>query len=357
MGIACNRWTPTALASGLLLGGPRALAQQTPARSEPPLRVLWTSEDPACDGDDVAERALGLVSPGIVPRPLRASVEVRREGPLWVVRLDTQSGEQSGHRVLRADSCQEIEDALALLLAMTMESRLDAALPEPALPGPAAQVPAPAPTAVPEEPFPVLPPEPESGPGLLRGGFVRVAGKAGLEQQPGLALGVGAAAGVRLGDFEVGVSGTHWPATAEPIPDNDGARLLIRRENLGLRGCWNAWRAGDFVLAPCVMPELTWFFFESEGLLVENLSGKASALWSVGASAEVRYELFDGALAVSLAVGANLEQSQPFTRELLPPEGADAADMDANAAAPPSSTIYTTEAIGPRLEIGVDARF
>jgi len=360
MGIVCRtRWTQAALASSLLCGPARALAQASPAPAEPPLRVLWTSEDPACDGDDVAARAVHLVTPGVVPRPLRASVEVRREGPLWVVQLETQSGEQAGHRILRAESCREIEDALALLLAMTMESGLDVPPPE-ALPPPA---PAVAPTAAPPSPPAPDPsladePEPESGPGLFRGGFARLAGKAGLLQQPGLALGVSAAAGVRLGEFEVGVSGTHWPSTAEPIPNREGARLLIRRENLGLRGCWNAWRAGNFAVAPCVAPELTWFFYESEGLL-ENTSDMAPVLLSLGASAELRYELFGGAVALSLGVGVNVEKSQPFRLALEPLADGAAGEMGENDAEAPTlhEPVYDTKEIGPRLEIGFDARF
>jgi hypothetical protein len=342
------RWAQLPLVSSLLLGAPGALAQPSPAPEEPPLRVLWTSEDPECDGGDVAARALRLVTPGVVPRPLRADVEVRREGPLWVVRLETQSGEQTGRRSLKADSCREIEDALALLLAMTMESGLD----EPPPPPPPAAKPAPPPPPAAIEPVP--PPAPtDEGPGLFRGIFLRVSGKAGWLQQPGLALGASAAAGVRLGDFEVGVGGTYWPSTAQPIDEFEGARVLIRRENLGLRGCWNAWRAGSLVIAPCLSPEITVFRFESEGLLRNRTNSVPPAL-SVSASAELRYELFGGALAVSLGAGVSVERPQPFTIEPIIDED-DAQDENASRVEP--LEVYNTKAIAPRLEIGVDARF
>lgn len=364
MGIASRlRWVPISLVPSLLLGSPRALAQPAPAPAEPPLRVLWTSEDPECDGGEVAGRALALVTPGVVPRPLRASVEVRREGPLWVVRLETQSGEQTGRRILRAESCREIEDALALLLAMTLEARLDPGASEPA-PAPAATPPAAAAQPTPASPAPAAPepapaepetPEPDeddAGPGLFRGVFVRAAGKVGWRQQPGLALGVSGAAGVLLGDFELGASATLWPSTAEPIEQFEDARIHVRRQSLGLRGCWNAWRAGGFAFAPCVTPELTLFHFEAEGLTLPY-EGSPDPLFSVGASAELRYELFGGVLALSLGAGVNLEPAQPFQiRDIV-----DANDEAENAAPTEPLKVYTSKAIGPRLELGVDARF
>jgi hypothetical protein len=350
-------WARTSLVSGLLLGGTRALAQPSPAPEEAPLRVLWTSEDPACDGEGVAARARSLVAPGVVPRPLRASVEVRREGPLWVVHVETQSGAQTGRRSLRAESCHELEGAIALLLAMTMESGLDTPAPQAA------------PPAVPELPSALPPEQPcssevppadpdeapprDASPGLYRGLFVRVGGKAGWGQQPGLALGAAAAAGVRLGDFELGASGTYWPATEEVIEEVEGARVSIGRSSVGLRGCWNAWRAEGLVLAPCVSPAVTWYQFESTGLR-RSLARSVPAALAVEASAELRYELFGGALAISLGAGLNIERPQPFTVDSIIDQ--DDAE-DENAPRPPPLEVYNTKAVGPRLEVGLDARF
>jgi hypothetical protein len=357
--IGRSRWARISLVSSLLLGvavlsEDAAFAQATPVAPDAPLRVLWTSEDPECDGDDVASRALSLVTPGVVPRPVRANVEVRREGPLWVVRLETQSGAQTGRRSLKAESCREIEGALALLLAMTMESGLDEPPPEPAPPAPAPPPPAtPPPTDPPEARDPPEPPSTSGEPGLWRGLFVRVAGKAGWGQQPGFALGASAAAGVRLGAFELGVAGTYWPSTEQSIEEVPGARVSIRRDNVGLRACWNAWRAGNFVLVPCLAPGVTMYHFESTGL-VRNRTNSVPPGVAVGAGLDLRYELFGGALAVSLGGGVNVERPQPFTVDPIVDQD-DAEDENAPPAEP--LEVYNTEAIGPRLEIGIDARF
>src|SRR6188472_3506897 len=114
----------TAAALTLLLAGSPAAAQPSAvAPAEPPLRVEWNTNDPTCDGDDVDERALRLVASGVVPRPLTAKVGVERQGDEWRVRIETQSAgrEQPGRREFRAESCEHLEQAVALLLAMTLE--------------------------------------------------------------------------------------------------------------------------------------------------------------------------------------------------------------------------------------------
>jgi hypothetical protein len=358
--IGRSRWARISLVSSLLLGSPAALAQPSQAAEESPLRVLWTSEDPECDGGDVAARALSLVSPGVVPRPLRASVEVRREGPLWVVQLETRSGEQTGRRSLKAESCREIEGALALLLAMTMESGLDAPPPEPAAPPPAPDVPpasAPPPAPPPTDELdeldePAQPPA-DDEPGLYRGLFLRITGAAGWGQQPGLALGAGAAAGVRLGQLELGLGGTYWPSTEKQIDALDGASISIRRQSLGLRACWNAWRAGNVVLVPCLSPGVVMYHVESAGL-VRNRTNSVPPGIAVGAGAELRYELFGGAMALSLGGGINMERPQPF--EVEPIVDQDDAE-DENVLRTEPLEVYNTRAIAPRIEVGLDARF
>ena len=363
--IGRSRWARISLVSSLLLGGPllgarEALAQPSPAPEEPPLRVLWTSEDPECDGEGVAARALSLVTPGVVPRPVRANVEVRREGPLWVVRLETQSGAQTGRRSLKAESCREIEGALALLLAMTMESGLDEPQPAPAEPAPAPVTPPPAappraaaPMELPEARDPPETPAAADEPGLWQGLFIRVSGKAGWGQQPGTALGASAAAGVRLGAFELGIAGTYWPSTEQSIDELAGARISIRRDDVKLRACWNAWRAGNFVVVPCLTPGVTMYHFESTGL-VRNRTNSVPPGAALGAGVDLRYELFGGALALSLGGGINVERPQPFTVDPILDQ-----DDEEDENAPPREPleVYNTKTIGPRLEIGIDARF
>lgn len=345
--------------------GPTPAAAQ-PARvvaaAEPPLRMTWESDDPTCSGDDVSARALRMVSPGVAPRPLQARVEVRREGDEWLVRLQTQSGELSGRRILRAETCGELQQAIALLLAMAMESKGDVLPPEPPAP-PAAAEPAP-----PPPPAVVLPPpqaapgpdvggdrpvrEQDSGGGPGMGGFLRMDGKAGYGLKPGLGLGVGITAGLRIGDFDVGASAAHWPASSAKAANNRPGYLELTRQDISLRGCWNAWRAGDFTLAPCLAPQLTFFRYESKQVRIPS-KGTSGPDPNVTAAIDLRYSLVADSLSILISPGITVGRVRPFELT-LDDEGPadDSPDPDL-----PTEEVYRTGRFGPRLELGVDARF
>jgi hypothetical protein len=308
-----------------------------------------------------------MVTPGVTARPLRASVQVQRDDDHWLVRLQTESGDQSGLRILRAESCKELKEAIALLLAMAMESKGEILPAEPPAPAPETPAAAPAPppaAAAPAERVPPTaapaPPNMQDGPpasadvrtsGVALGWFLRLDGKAAAGLKPGLGLGVGIAGGLRIGDFDVGVGAAHWPNSRKPAR-NRQAFIDIDRQNLGLHACWNAWRTGALVLAPCLAPGLVVFHFQTTGLRSTE-QGDAKPLPTVTASADLRYELLDGSLSFLVSPGVTWEQPRPFTIGLtdaaLPAEG------------PPPiveiEEIYKTRGFGPRLEIGVDARF
>lgn len=336
-----------------------AQAPSVLAVGEPPLRVTWDSDDPACSGDDVSARALHMVGPGVVPRPLRANVEVRHEGAEWRVRLQTQSGNQSGRRILRAESCDELRQAIALLLAMAMESRGDVLPPDP--PPPAAPEPAPSPPIV--VPTPAEPTEPardrpgdegketsNRGPGI--GWFVRLDGKAAHGLTPGLGLGAGVTAGIRVGDVDVGVSAAYWTSSRADASDRPGY-INLSRQDIGLRACWNVWRLGGLTLAPCIAPELTFFRWESKQVW-EPEADIAGPLTSVTAGIDLRYALVADRVSILLSPGLTLERVQPFEIRLRP----DGSPANQPSTVPPEPVeIYRTERFGPRLELGVDARF
>lgn len=348
------------------LGTPPADAQQARvvAAAEPPLRMTWESDDPACSGDDVSARALRMVSPGVAPRPLQARVEVRREGDQWLVRLQTESGELSGRRILRAESCGELQQAIALLLAMAMESKGDVLPPEGPAPPLAAEPNPPAPSAPPPvTAAPVTPAAPgdvadqrpsedaETGAGIGVGWFVRLDGKAAYGLKPGLGLGVGATAGIRLGDFDVGASAAHWPTSRARATDRRGY-MDLSRQDVGLRVCWNAWRAGALTLAPCAAPELTFFHYETKLVRVPG-SDTLRPQPNVTASVDVRYALLADRVSLLISPGVTVGRVQPFVFRL---------DDGSPAGEPPASDaemeeFYRTMGFGPRLELGVDARF
>lgn len=345
------------------------------SEAQTPLKLAWSSTEASCDGASVAAKALQLVAPGVMLRPVEARAEVSRIGGEWVVRLEAGRGEQLGRRILRGGSCHEIQQAIALLLAMIMESREEpAAGPLPAEPASApppiaptapstsATKPAVAPTVVPPAPsaavataFPTpsspladTPPPPSEMPAQAATGldirwFLRIGAGAGYGLKPGLTTGFGGGAGLTLGQLDVGAGVTHWPATEATVLAGPG-RLAITRQNLGLRGCWAVWGAADFRVAPCLAPELTFFRFESLELL-EDAKGAAGPLVTLTSTAELRYELAHR-FTIWLAPGLTWETRQPF-------------DVTLDCATPPCPTleVYKTGGVGSRLEIGVDARF
>jgi hypothetical protein len=339
----------------LLLGSrlARAQAPSAPPANEPPLRVIWISDDPQCDGGDVAARALRQVSPGVVPRPLKAMVEVQREGEGWLVRLQTESADQSGRRILRAESCKELEQAIALLLAMTLESKGEppAALPEPPATPPASPRP-PGPNADGADgPDELPPPPPPPSPGLTLGAFARATGKVGWGLQPGTAFGVGANIGASFGDIDVGIDAAYWPGTRETVPDQGS--VVVVRYDVGLRACWNVWRAGDLVVAPCLGPGLTYYRYDTEDISSVNEDPDYPLLVNVTGGVDVRYAPFGPHVSLVLGGGLTWEKVQPFRTAIDDPAMPD----DDQPAEPAYVEIYRTKGLGPRLELGVDARF
>src|SRR5262249_9008581 len=131
-----RRFLPALAVPALLCA--RTSSAQTPTasaapESPSPLGLTWVSSDPSCDGSAVAARALELVTRGGVPLAAEARAQVGREGERWVVDLQTRSESHIGRRTLRGESCKEIQQAIALLLAMIMESeaKSEAAVPPP----------------------------------------------------------------------------------------------------------------------------------------------------------------------------------------------------------------------------------
>lgn len=362
-----SRWSrraPSAAALALPFAAATAVAQVPGTQpAEPALHMTWQSDDAACSGDGVSARALQLVTPGVVPRPLRARVAVRRDAAQWLVRLQTESDAQSGHRVLRAESCSELKQAIALLLAMTMESKGDVLPPDPApevpkQPPPAPRAPPPVTPAAPSPPAPppLAPAAPSSGairadasPGLV-GWFARLDGKAAFELKPSFGWGVGVSVGIRLGDVDVGASAAYWPSTRADARGRPGY-MTLAREDLGLRACWNVWQGESVALAPCIAPGLTRFRFETREVRDPD-TGTTKPRPNVTASADVRYAPFGEGFSLVVTPGLTVARPEPF--ELGLSAGAAAP---ANGETTESEEIYRTGRFSPRLEVGVDARF
>jgi hypothetical protein len=333
------------LAAPALLGA-RLVHAQTPdaaatGAASSPLALSWTSSDPSCDGAAVAARALELVARGVTPRPTEAQARVSRDGDQWLVDLETRSESNLGHRTLRGESCQELQQAIALLLAMIMESEAKTAAP----PAPAPVVPAPAlgpslDSGLPpehDEPPHVPPPAP---PRRGWGGVMRAHGLAALGLQPGLGLGVGGAVGGAWGPFELLVSGAYWPSTRVSIFDRNGL-LEMDRKVLGLTACYEVWSAGPLRAVPCVSPELMWLEWRPQGLRVTN-EGRTNHIEALTAYLDLRTEVF-GPLFISILPGLTWEHPRPFRAKKC---------NDCSA-----SDVFQLWGIGPILGAGVGARF
>ncbi|HKO91930.1 MAG TPA: hypothetical protein VJU61_12295, partial [Polyangiaceae bacterium] len=250
---------------------PQTLQPQTlQPRAEQPLELSWVSAEPSCEGTTVAARALELVTPGITPRPTQARAEVRREGKGWSVDLQTRSESQAGRRVLRGESCKEIQQAIALLLAMILESEAKSAANEAAAPAPEPAVLTPA--AAPLDPLLAAmqdgadpEPAPTEPPGPHFGGLVRSDATAALGLKPGLGLGIGLGAALSLGPWELAGGVTYWPTSRASIFGGSGT-LEVARQNAAVSACYRFSLGSVLQIVPCIGPELTRYSYLSSDI-------------------------------------------------------------------------------------------
>jgi len=321
-------------------------ASDSPAVAQPsvdrPLELTWVGSDPSCDGTTVVARALELVTPGITPRPTQARAELSREGSGWTVDLQTRGESHAGRRVLRGESCKEIEQAIALLLAMIMESEAKSAasqaVPPPVPPAAAAPNTMLAPNAIAaaiEDEAP--PPKPPPGPGF--GWLLRSDATAALGLKPGLGLSAGVGAALSLGAWELAGGVAYWPTSRTAIFNGAGA-LEVSRRNLTLAGCYRFSIGTVLQIVPCVGPEFSWYSYLSEG--IDETREGTKLLVSGTATAELRFQVV-GPMFAALTPGVTWGKTQGF-------EGKECRDCN-------PADVFHTWGIGPRLGAGVGARF
>jgi hypothetical protein len=330
------------LAFGLCRASVAYAATAEGAANINPLDLTWVSPDPSCDGASVRMRALQLLPAGVAARSLQARAELSRDGSEWLVQLETHSENNTGRRVLRGSSCREIQEAIALLLAMILEAESrseEAPARPPELPSPPPLPPPPPPMVEPVEPAPPPPP-------AIRhlGWLLRLEGGAAYGLQPGLGLGLGGVAGASWNDFEFGLGASYWPVTRQHA-FGGAATLEMARENFTLVGCYRLWRSGRFELAPCLAPGLTLVRWRSKGIDVPRY-GATGTRPSVSGALDVRFKILQS-LFLALEPGFNWEQSVPF--------GTGAADNCGDQCQ--VATVFKTWALSPRLTAAVGASF
>jgi hypothetical protein len=327
-----------------------------PAPSSP-LDLTWVSPDPSCEGGAVAARALELVPRGVSPTPLNARAELSRSGSDWIVELTTHGENTAGRRVLRGSSCQEIQQAIALLLAMILEAESKPApsrAAEPRAPSPAPPVQSPPPAWREPPPGPSdapVQPVPTGGRESLEW-LLRIEGSSGVGWQPGLRFGTdwNAGLGLALGGtasvvwkgWELGMSGAYWPVTSSKAFDGR-ASLQMSRGELGLLGCRVLWQGSRLGLAPCLGGGVSIVPWRSSGL---DVSGQDTVWFGMlSAYLDLRVRL-SGWLFLLASPGVAWERPQAF--------GTHASNNCANCV---RATLFQAWALEPRLKLGVGASF
>jgi hypothetical protein len=129
------------------------------------LALAWDAPA-SCPDEAYVERKVASLLGESAPaerRAIRARAEItHEEDGSWRVELATDVGESSGHRVIAAESCRAVADAVALVLALAMDAErrsLDLAAPASPPPPAALSIPAvaPSPGAPPEDERPRAP--------------------------------------------------------------------------------------------------------------------------------------------------------------------------------------------------------
>jgi hypothetical protein len=322
---------PAAAEAAPPVAAPAAVAAATTG----PLSLTWTSANATCDGSAVGPRALELVSRGITPHATEARALVEGSGTRWSVQLETRSQSRMGQRTLRGESCKEIQQAIALLLAMIMEAEAKGESTPPTAPTESLSMlnpdEDPEVDAVPIVPLPAHP-----GRALL----VRTEGSAAVGLQPSLGLGVSGNVGVALGSLELHVGGAYWPTSRAAIFDRDGAIEMSRRA-VGASVCYGWLGAGRIELLSCLGPEWLWMKWRSTGL-AKPRGGNIRHLVTLNGGLELRLTVL-GPLFASLSSGFTWEQRRAFQAKKC--EECSFTD------------VFHTRDIGLRFGAGMGARF
>ena len=329
--------------AGLGAAAPMWLASGRARAQEPPrVELLWTA-DPSCPSGDAVVAAVDALVRGSPAKDLIvARAEVTHPGS-WRLLLETRAGARVGKRTVAADTCEQLADATALILALMIDPSAALKRPEPIAPLPRVEPPpvaapptAPAlPAASPvPEPVTPLPAAPSRGP--LPELAVAVTAVADVGTLPGPALGVGAGGGLLVGPYRFNTDITYFPTRTgrlATLPAAGGEFTLVAAALVACRSMVTAWRASAGL---CLGAELDVVLAKGFGVTFpESGSARWGALLGGG--------LVDVPLAGPLAAELRVMGVIPFAR---PPFFFD--DI---------GTIYRPTVVGLRLGLGLTAHF
>lgn len=256
------------VASGLAgLLGLLPLPASASAPPTEPVQLEWDAPASCPDHAQVLEemQTRWRADPGFDPElPIRARVRVEVLESGLVAQLHVTGPSGAAERTLRAERCETIVEASALIVAMTAGAMLEPN-PAPESVPPPPEEPAetsttlPSDPATPERPTPRIdsPPSatkpvatPQQDPSRPRlGGQLRASGGFGLGGITTVAGSVGVGAGLTLGRWQIDVVGRYWFVRRLPVPDQVQFGADVRRWTLGPRlGPVLRWRRFEFPL-------------------------------------------------------------------------------------------------------------
>ena len=294
-------------------------AARAGAADPPPLTLDWQGPDDCQAAPRVSSEVRRLVGGERPGESLVARVKVARKGKRWHLSLATEHGGRATSRELDAESCGAAADAVAMILALTLDpsravgSDEDAGPPpvdaasEPDVAAPvslvsfardagsfdAATEPPPAEDRAREaSPFPLFP-------------FALAASDTGSLPHTAFAFGGGLGFGER--HFQIEALVAYWPSTSTSVdgsPSEGGAFTMFVAD---LRGCALA-EAGIFSFGPCAGGGLTRMRAEGSGVTTRI---PAVTTWgSVVADALIRARV-SRFLSPRLSVGGVVPLSRP----------------------------------------------
>ena len=288
------------------------------AFAENALTLEWRAPAECPTGDAVEREVSRLLGGAAGARRLTAVAEVTREGARWRVRLRTLSAENPGDRTMDSESCGELADATALVLAMAIDPARVAANSAPsdvAVEGKGVEAASPtansdafpAATASPSVSSPIPRPRarPPAPPFPRKTFALGAAARGDVGTLPNFAMGASLSFAWTPHALRLQASGTFLPANSARLLNGRGGTFdLFAAEG---RGCYEV-VAGVIELGPCAGFEIG--ALRGAGFGVRN-DTPAYAFWSAVTAGGALAWRWTAAFALRLEGGVSFPLQRP----------------------------------------------
>lgn len=192
-----------------------ALLAATVTSTEPPLDLEWQAPPSCPERDWALARLASDARLTKLEKPTRVRVQLREAEDAFVADLSTAQGDEEGTRTLEAATCEELAEAVIVVLGMALVPRPDDASQQKAAPP---EPPRTKPPVVVAEP---LPPEPRGSTSESLA-FLRVGVGADRGSLPSTTFGVALAGGIHFGVASLELRGSYWLPRAARAEDPQG---------------------------------------------------------------------------------------------------------------------------------------